>query len=373
MRVLVAPDKFKSSLSADVAAVIMAEAILAVHPTAEIDLQPLADGGEGTMKTLTEALGGCITPCQSLDALGRPITSRFGWIEGSRTAVVEMAEASGLWRLTADERNPWLASTFGTGATMKAAMAHGASRVVLGLGGSATNDAGAGMAAALGFRFHNQTEVEVAPIPANFLKIKNVTPPALAVKAIVEGLSDVTSPLLGPLGATHVFGPQKGLQPDDAQRLEDAVCYFASVVERDLGVKVRVRPGAGAAGGLGFGLMAFCGAALRSGFDEIAECTGLEERVIACDIIVTAEGGMDRQTLHGKGPGSLAVMAKKHGKRRFAIAGQIADHAALAEIFHLVCPLSPTPLPFEESVARTPELLGITMRNIASLEIFKPM
>ncbi len=373
MRILVAPDKFKSSLSADAAAAIIAEAIFAIHPTAEIDLQPLADGGEGTMKALTDALGGCIIPCQSVDALGRPITSQFGWMEESRTAVVEMSEASGMWRLTAAERNPWLASTFGTGTTMKAAMDHGAARIVVGLGGSATNDAGAGMAAALGFRFLNQTGDAVVPVPDNFFQIKTVTPPASPINAIVEGLSDVTNPLLGPLGATHVFGPQKGLKPDDAQRLEDAVCNLASVVERDLGVGVRERPGAGAAGGLGFGLMAFCGAALRSGFDEIAELTGLEERVIACDIIVTGEGAMDRQTLHGKGPGSLAAMAKKHGKRRFAIAGKIADHDALAELFHLVSPLSPTSIPLEESVARAPELLGITMRKIATLEIFKPL
>jgi len=371
MRILVAPDKFKSSLSAKDAAQIITNALLAVAPQAKVDVQPLADGGEGTSEVITEALGGMILDCAAHDALGRPVSAKFGWVEATNLAVIDLAEASGFWRVAADDRDPWRASTFGTGEVIRAALSHGAEKVFVGLGGSATNDAGAGMAAALGYRFLDSEGESVIPVPVNFSQIHRVIRPAEFRSVPFDVLCDVNNPLSGPLGATRAFGPQKGVVVADLEPMDAALRRFAEVVERDLDVRMHDLAGAGAAGGSGFGLMVFCGGLVRSGFEVIAELTDLERRVAWCDLVVTAEGGLDRQTLHGKGPGALARMARKHDKRVVVIAGRIEDRAQLEDVFHRIVPLSETPIPIQDSIARADELLGIASRRVAMLEIDK--
>jgi glycerate kinase len=371
MRILVAPDKFKSSLSAGEAARIIANGILEVAPHIEVDVQPLADGGEGTISVITEALGGEIVDCAAHDAMGRPVPAAFGWVEETKLAVIEISQASGLWRIAANERDPWRASTFGTGEVIRAALSYGAERVMVGLGGSATNDAGAGMAAALGFKFLDRDGATVDPMPGNFSKIHRVIRPSDFPSVPFDVLCDVTNPLSGPLGATRVFGPQKGVVPAEVDHMDAVVSGFAAVVERDLGVRANAVAGAGAAGGAGFGFMAFCGGQVRSGFDVISELTGIERRVAACDLVITAEGGVDFQTLHGKGPGALARLARRHHKRVVVIAGRIEDQVLLEEVFHRLVPLSEELISVEESVARAAELLGIATRRVAMLEVEK--
>lgn len=373
MRILVSPDKFKSSLTALEAAEAISKGFLSVFPDAQIDMQPLADGGEGTVTTIVDVLNGVLMECPSHDALGRKIMANFGWMKDSRTAVVEVADASGYWRIAAEDRNPLQSSTFGTGELIMAACRLGAQRILVGLGGSATNDAGIGIAAALGYQFLDQDKKIIDPVPANFTRIQHVTRPESPIGAVFEVLSDVNNPLLGAQGATRIFGPQKGANANDLNALETALTHVSSVIERDLNVRVRDKAGSGAAGGVGFGMMAFCGASLRSGFDVIADLTSLEERVMACDLIVTAEGSLDRQTLHGKGPGSLALMAKRYGKRVIGIGGRVEDETALEEVFDRVVPLSQKRIPLAESIARGKELLGIAARRVAMLEASKTL
>jgi glycerate kinase len=368
MRILVAPDKFKSSLTASEAAEVIAEGMQSVIPHADIDIQPLADGGEGTMRVICDALGGVVIPCPAHDPLGREILAGFGWVKKSHLAVIEAAEASGYWRVASQDRAPWVSSTIGTGELILAAIQHGASKILVGLGGSATNDAGVGMAAALGFQFFDDKGNLIRPVPSEFFAIRNVIRPPCQFSVAFEALSDVTNPLTGPRGATRIFGPQKGVIPEDVDRLDAAVAHLALIVERDLGVTAVDAPGSGAAGGLGFGLVAFCGATMTSGFDVIASLTDLEARVTACDLVVTAEGSLDHQTLDGKGPGALAVMGRRFGKRVVAIGGRIADEEALLGTFDRVMPLSPVPLPLDESISRAAELLGIAARRLAMLE-----
>ncbi len=371
MRILVAPDKFKSSLTASKAAEVIAEGLQAVIIHADIDIQPLADGGDGTMDVICDAMDGVVIPCPAHDPLGREILSGFGWVKKSRLAIIEAAEASGYWRIESQDRAPWESSTVGTGELILKAIQNGASKILVGLGGSATNDAGIGMATALGYKFLDDRGNPIRPVPSDFLSVRTVIRPPREMSVVVEALSDVTNPLIGSQGATRIFGPQKGVCPEDVDRLDEAVAHLASVVERDLDIKAMNIPGAGAAGGLGFGLLAFCGATMVSGFDVIANLTDLEARVMACDLIVTAEGSVDRQTLSGKGPGALAVMGRRFGKRVVAIAGRIEDEEALLGTFDRLMPLSPTPLPLDESISRAAELLGIAARRLAILESIK--
>lgn len=363
MRILIAPDKFKGSLTAGQAAGIIAEAVREIWPDAELDIQTLADGGEGTMEAVTAGLGGEFRIVAARDALGRRIDSRFGWVESQRTAVIEMAETAGMWRIRSEERDVWRSSTLGVGDQVAAALALGARRVLVGLGGSATNDAGVGMAHALGFRFLGAEGMLPDPRPVDFPSIVSIAQADRVIPEVIA-LSDVTNPLLGASGASAIFGPQKGLVAGDIRRMDDGIARVVDCVVRDMGRDVAEVPGAGAAGGLGFGLMAFCGAEMRSGFDWIADMTGLSARVAAADLVITAEGGLDHQTLHGKGPGAIARLAGQYGRPVVGIAGRIADAHLLADIFDHLVPLSQHPIPLEESIARAEELLRHAVRRL---------
>lgn len=357
-RILIACDKFKGSLSASAACAAIARGLALRFPGSQLTNCPLADGGEGFAEALASALGGEWVTCPAHDALGRPIQARYlltGTAEGP-LAVMEMAEASGLWRIATDERDILRSSTFGTGEMIHhAVVVSGASRIVLGIGGSATNDGGAGMAAALGARFLDGSGNLLDPAPGTLAgTVARVDLTDLPALPPITAACDVTSPLLGPAGATRVFGPQKGATAGTIPLLEAALESLVRAVNGDVHAN---QPGAGAAGGLGFGLVHFAGAELVPGFGLIASLTGLEARIAAADLVVTGEGSLDSQSLTGKGPVGIARMARDQGKPIWAFCG-IADAAARdSGLFDHIGELAATGLPLATLLAEAEGLL----------------
>jgi glycerate kinase len=351
MRVLIAPDKFKGSLSARQVAEAVA-AGLGQFPGVTVDLCPVADGGEG----FAEALSARWDLLEGIrDPLGRPVAARCGWMADG-TAVVGMSEASGMHRLKAAERNPWEASTFGTGQLMRHAATHGAARVLVGLGGSATNDAGAGMAAALGWQFLTSDGEPLDPRPANFLAIERIEPPEEEFRPFVIAACDVRNPLLGAEGASRVYARQKGADDRMIGHLEMALEHLADLVAEQIGVDCRELPGAGAAGGLGYGLATFCGAEVQRGFTLAAEGLRLEERIAASDVVITGEGGLDSQTLYGKAPAEVARLAMKYDKPVVVVCGQ-CEPGIGAEWFDFVVALESLEPSRERSISNAAALV----------------
>lgn len=362
-RFLIAPDKFKGSLTASEAAAAMAEGIRRIDPEAELDLCPIADGGEGFMETLIAALGGRWITCPALDALGRPIESRYVLAETSEgpTAILEMAETAGLWRLRADERNTLHATTRGTGLQIAHAISeHAVSRVILGIGGSATNDGGCGMAAALGIAFLDPNGRNIDPLPANMLDIHEIVCAARLPLPEIIAACDVDNPLLGPRGATAVFSAQKGATPEDKVSLERALAHLVAVSG---GEDAAALPGAGAAGGLGFGLMHFAGARLVPGFDLLAGLLGLEARIAAADHVLTGEGSLDHQSLAGKGPVALARLARRLAVPVTGFCGQADQVARDSGVFQSLHALADSGLPLETLITRAGPLLTAMVAN----------
>ncbi|HEX7248565.1 MAG TPA: glycerate kinase, partial [Actinomycetota bacterium] len=306
----VAPDKFRGTLTAAEAAEAVAAGWRRTRPDDDLDLVPMADGGEGTMDALVDALGGQIVPATVSGPLGDEVEAAFGLAstpEGM-LGVVEMARASGLALLGSGNRDPLHTSTRGTGELMALALDAGVDRLVVCIGGSATNDGGAGMASALGVGLLDASGVPIADggaALAGLGRIDRSTVHAGLARVSVTGACDVDNPLTGSSGASAVYGPQKGATPDDVATLDRALDRLASVVARDLGVALRDEPGAGAAGGLGFGLMAFCDATLRPGVEVVMEAVGLAERIARADLVITGEGSLDAQSLHGKVPAGV--------------------------------------------------------------------
>lgn len=357
-RILVASDKFKGSLSAQAACAAIARGLARRWPEAVIEACPIADGGEGFAEALADALRGrwVVAPCH--DALGRPIRARYLVAErgAEALAVMEMAAASGLWRIAAHERDILRANTFGTGEMMCHAIEQErVRRLVLGIGGSATNDGGVGMAAALGVRFLDSNGLPLAPSPGAWGdRLARVDGSQRIPLPPVTVACDVASPLLGPDGATRVFGPQKGADRSNIPLLEAAL---EGLVNASGGAAAALKPGAGAAGGLGFGLVHFAGAALVPGFELMADLTNLAERVAAADLVVTGEGSLDAQTLAGKAPFGVARLARSHGKPVWAFCG-LADAAARdCGGFERVFELSATGLPPEVLMTEAARLL----------------
>jgi glycerate kinase len=336
--VLIACDKFKGTLNAAEACAAVAEGIRAVWPDAQCFSRPMADGGEGTARVICEACKGEWLTEEVTGPLGDRITGGWAWLENTKTAIIEMSEASGLKLLDAARRNPWRATTAGTGELMQAGIRKGAERLIVGIGGSATNDGGAGMAWSMGYRFLDAEGKGFFPLPANLETLANIVPPENLKLPEIIAACDVTNPLLGPDGATAVYGPQKGVRLERMPAFEAALRHFAEIVRRDLGVDMAGAPGAGAAGGLGFGLMAFCRATMQPGFDLVANVTQLEAAVRAADLVITGEGCIDAQTLHGKGPAGVADMARRLGKPVVAVGGIVDESArdGLNAKFHAV-------------------------------------
>lgn len=326
MRYLCAPDSFKESLTAMEAARAMAQGIENADHDAEVRCLPMADGGEGTARALVDATGGSMRAVPVHDPLGRPVEGHFGLLADGTTAVVETAEASGLALLEAKERNPLIASSYGTGELMLAAVRSGAKRISVGLGGSATNDAGAGLLQALGVRLLDKNGNDLAHGGAALANLTTIDistmDPALKNVAITAAC-DVTNPLTGPTGASAVFGPQKGASKDDVATLDAALAHFAQVIDSQLGVAVNDVPGAGAAGGIGAALKGFLNAEFRPGIAIVIEQSGLDAAAQWADVVFTGEGSIDFQTKFGKTPAGVAETAKRHGKPVIAVAGHI--------------------------------------------------
>lgn len=384
MRILIASDKYKGSLTATQVAQTIAQVLGETLPGIECDLCPIADGGEGTTEAMVTALGGEWTSVDTVDAQGRTRQARYGWCEGQ--AVMEMSAASGLALVNDLELTPETASTYGTGVMLKQALDRGAGKIVIGIGGSATNDGGLGLAAALGYRFLDAAGDDVPAVMSEVLRMRSVQSPACGHPCSVSGVRsskdtvrktengmlnkdigtilvacDVDNPLLGEQGATGVYGPQKGVK--DAAWFEQRLAHLADLVARDLGTDPRDVPGAGAAGGLGWGLMAFCDARLTNGFDLVAEQIGLEARVAQADLVITGEGRLDAQTLHGKGPAGIAQMARRLGKKVVAFAGGIEDSPALQAQFDFIRATKPADMALPEAISRAEELLAVAVRE----------
>ena len=363
MRILIANDKFKGSLPAEKAGFHIKNGLEMAFPRADFDLCPIADGGEGTALAMTTALAGEWTPCATQDAHGRPIEAGFGWVASSATAIMEMSAASGLAIVQDFKLNPLTASTLGTGILIKSALGKGARRILIGIGGSATNDAGLGVALSLGYKF-KKTGQAFTPTLETVLEADQIEKPATLPLFELIVACDVDNPLLGPRGATRVYGPQKGVT--DFTWFEQRHEHLADLARRDLGIDPRDMPGAGAAGGLGFGLMAFLGGRLVSGFDMVASQVGLEARVAAADLVVTGEGRLDEQSLQGKGPVGVARLARRLGKRIVGVAGSVDDSTALRAQFDLLIPIKPAAMPLDEAMRRTGELIETAVRAHAA-------
>ena len=310
----------------------MARGVRRAWPDATVEEIPLADGGEGTVRALVSATKGTFRRTRVHDPLGREIEADWGLLGDGTTAVVEMAAASGLPLLDPAERDPRVTSTRGTGELILAAAASGAHRIVVGIGGSATNDGGAGMARAFGYRFldeHGDDLAEGGAALRRLARIDGQTDMRL-VRVSVEAACDVRNPLLGPEGASAVYGPQKGATPEMVRELDAALARYADVVERFVGRPIRDVPGAGAAGGLGAGLLAFLDARLVSGAELVLRTVRFADRVAGADLVITGEGRLDRQSAYGKLTGAVAAAAKAAGVPVLAIAGALgAGHEAL--------------------------------------------
>ena len=325
-RYLVAPLEFKGSLTASEAAETMRAALGRAAPSAQVDVLPLGDGGPGTAEALVAVLQGNWHAAQVHDPLGRTVDAHFATWAGGSAGIVEMAEAAGLVRLAPGERNARRASSFGVGELIRAAVLGGVRTLMVGLGGSATNDAGAGLLQALGVRLKDAQGRELAPGGAPLRELARIElDGVLRQMRDVEltCVTDVTNPLTGPSGASAVYGPQKGATHADVALLDAALGHFAEVVRRQLGLDVSREAGMGAAGGLGFGLRVVFGARLVRGFEHVAELVHLEERLAGCDVVLTGEGRLDAQSLQGKGPVALAERARAAGKRVVVFAGMV--------------------------------------------------
>ena len=323
MRVVVAPDKFKGSLTAHQAASAIADGLKRGRQDVEVHLLPIADGGDGTIDTAISA-GFIRVPVLASGPTGEPIQAAIAVRDG--TAIVEMAQASGMQRLPGGRPAPLTATTYGTGEMIRRALDEGITDLVLGIGGSATTDGGSGMAAALGVRFLDNDGSELPPGGAALSRLSRIDVSALDPRvAIVRVIvaTDVDNPLFGPTGAAYVYGPQKGATPNDVQALDAGLRHYAEVVLRDAGLDVSTIPGAGAAGGLGAGAMAFLGATPRSGIQLLLELVQFDQALADADLVITGEGCFDSQSLHGKAVMGVASAAAAAGVPVVVLAGQV--------------------------------------------------
>ncbi len=359
MRVLIAPQEFKGSLSAAQAANAIRCGVVEVWPDAEIDIAPLADGGPGTVEALVRAAGGRTSIARVDGPLGSPIDARWGRIDNGRCAVVEMAAASGLTLLRSDQLDPRRASTYGVGQLISQALDADVERILIGVGGSATNDGGAGMAEALGAVLLDERGQRLPPGGALLAELAAIDisqlDPRLA-RVDIRVLCDVLNPLLGPQGASAIYGPQKGADTACVAMLDLALANYAGVIERDLDARVADIPGGGAAGGLAAGLLAFCGARLQSGFDAVAEAVQLAQRIARADLVITGEGRLDAQSSYGKTTAGVATLSSSAGAPCVAVAGQVVGLAALPGLTDVEASM-PSGMSIEAALARAEELI----------------
>lgn len=354
MKVLIATDSFKGSLTSQEAGKALARGIWGVVPECEVDIVPIADGGEGTAEVLTGALRGEVVSVEVSDPFGRAITAQYGM--AGDVALIDFASAAGLTLLSPEERNPLKTTSQGVGEMIIDALSRGARHIFLGLGGSATNDCGVGMLQALGCRFLDSEGREVVGCGGNLHQIAAIDHTALDEQ--LEGVDvtlavDVLSPLCGEGGATHTFASQKGATPEQVEVLEEGVCHLAHLLSEMWGGNITQLAGAGAAGGAGGGVVALAGARLRRGIDVVLEAVEFARRVQGADLVITGEGRIDAQTLLGKAPSGVLAVAKDAGVKVVAVGGSVAMTSELAESdFAEILAATPEDMPLQEALKR---------------------
>ena len=362
LRIVIAPQAFKQSISARTAAIAIQNGVLQAVPDAETILIPVADGGDGTLAALIDTTGGQYFTEQVTGPLGDPVSAQWGVMGDGRTAVIEMALASGLALIPNDRRDPRTATTYGTGQLMRAALDSGYTRIIVGLGGSATNDGGTGMASALGVRFLDASSDPLPPGGAALSNLHSIDISGLhagiAIATFV-GATDVTNPLCGETGASAIFGPQKGATPEMVQELDGCLASLARVIESELGMNVADTPGAGAAGGLGAGLIAFANCDLGSGIDMVCDALDFDSNAANADLVITGEGRADRSTAFDKAPVGIARRSQALGVPTLLLAGSLGEgyDALYQHGIDAIIPMAEEPATLESSLQHGAELL----------------
>ncbi|XBS70598.1 glycerate kinase [Acerihabitans sp. KWT182] len=371
MKIVIAPDSYKESLSALEVATQIEKGFREVFPDAQYAKLPVADGGEGTVEAMVAATGGEIVKVRVTGPLGEKVDGFFGLSGDKKRAFIEMAAASGLELVPACDRNPLLTTSYGTGELIRSALDHGVKHCIIGIGGSATSDGGAGMVQALGAGLLDEQGKQIGYGGGELDKLSRIDISALDPRirgCRFEVACDVTSPLTGDEGASAVFGPQKGATPAMIKALDDSLKNYARIIKRDLDKDVEHIPGAGAAGGMGAGLQAFCGAELRQGIEIVTEALGLDALVRDATLVITGEGRIDSQTIHGKVPIGVARVAKRYNKPVIGIAGSLTSDVAVVHehgldavfsVIYQICTL-------EEALDNAAENVRMTARNIAA-------
>jgi glycerate kinase len=370
MKIVIAPDSFKDSLSAQGVADAIALGLAEVWPDAQLIKCPMADGGEGTVESILAACEGQLRRTTVRGPLGVSVDAAWGWLPHNHTAIIEMAEASGLQLVTPGKRNACTSTTFGTGELIRAALDAGAQRVILAIGGSATNDGGAGAMQALGVKLLDAQGQTLAPgglalAQLAHIDLSEIDPRLNEVQFDIA--ADVNNPLCGPHGASAIFGPQKGASPEQVQQLDAALGHFARLCAQALGKDVKDEPGSGAAGGLGFAAKAFLKAQFKAGVEVVAELVGLAEAVKGADLVITGEGRFDAQTLRGKTPFGVARIAQEQGVPVIVIAGTLGEgYQDLYEHgIDAAFALASGPMTLEQACAEAPRLLRDRASDIA--------
>lgn len=369
MKIVIAPDSFKGSLTAKQVAESIERGIRKVEKNIHIEKVPMADGGEGTVQSLVDATNGRMIYTKVFDPLMREIEAFYGILGDGSTAIIEMSAASGLPLISKEEKNPLITTTYGTGQLFMHALNQGCRSFIIGIGGSATNDGGVGMMKALGIRFINSEGQDIGFGGGELDKIHTIDTSGLDDRILdcsITVACDVDNPLCGLRGASRVFGPQKGATEEMVEVLDSNLAHYAKVIKSQLGISIIDVPGAGAAGGLGGGLMAFLKAKLRRGIDIVIDATGLEESVKGAALVITGEGSIDYQTQFGKTPYGVAMVAKKYGIPVIAIAGSIGKDAyALYEKgFNSIFSIVDKPMTLEEAIENSEVLLENTAERI---------
>jgi glycerate kinase len=370
MKIVIAPDSFKDSLSAQGVATAVARGLAEVWPDAELVQRPMADGGEGTIEAVLAACDGQWMSATVTGPLGDAVEAQWGWLEQSRTAIIEMAMASGLQLLTLEQRDACVSTTHGTGELIHAALDAGAQRIILAIGGSATNDAGSGMLSALGARFVDADGQQVAPGGLALARVQHIELSGLDVRlrdVHFEVAADVDNPLCGLHGASHIFGPQKGASPQQVLELDAALGHFADQSATVLGRDLRDDPGCGAAGGMGFAAKAYLNATFRPGVEVVADLVGLAQALEGADLVITGEGRFDAQTLRGKTPFGVAKIAQRNGIPVIVIAGTLGEGYADLYQYGISAAFAVTsgPMTLDHACRNAADLLHDRARDLA--------
>ncbi|VUS35674.1 glycerate kinase [Klebsiella spallanzanii] len=372
MKIVIAPDSYKESLSALDVATAIEQGFREVYPDAEYVKLPVADGGEGTVEAMVAATQGCRIEVTVTGPLGEPVEAFYGLSGDKQCAFIEMAAASGLESVPPAHRNPLLTTSWGTGELIRHALDTGVTQIIIGIGGSATNDGGAGMVQALGAKLLTKDNQQIAPGGGALDSLARIDVSELDKRLVgcrIDVACDVTNPLTGPQGATAVFGPQKGATAEMIARLDQALAHFAEIIHRDLDLDVLTLEGGGAAGGMGAGLYAFCGAKLRPGIEIVTDALHLADIVADADLVITGEGRIDSQTIHGKVPVGVARVAKRYNLPVIGIAGSLTadvgvvhQHGldAVFSVIYSICTL-------DEALENAAENVRMTARNVAAV------